>query len=106
MFDKATRPQFLEKSTWLFSLIGVAFLASDTAGSVWCLSSNLSLSVRLSIQDDAMDVARSLPCGRYLLALLTGNKEGSKELMVLRIRSKHTRFLINIVYIPIKKASL
>ncbi len=37
----------------------------------------------------------SLPCGRYLLAPLTGNKEGSKGLMVLRVRPTPTRFPVN-----------
>ncbi len=31
------------------------------SGRSWCLSSSLSLSVGLSIQDEAMDVARSAP---------------------------------------------
>ncbi len=39
------------------------------------------------MQDEAMNVARfantgdSLPCGRYLLALLTGDKEGSVRIL-------------------------
>ncbi len=33
----------------------------------------------------------SLPCRRYLLAPLTGNKEGSKGLMVLRVKPTPTR---------------
>ncbi len=31
----------------------------------WCLSSSLSLSVEFSIQDEAMDVARSAPQGAH-----------------------------------------
>ncbi len=45
-----------------------------------------------------MDVAGprpggSLPCGRYLLAPLTGNKQGSKGLMILRVKPTPTRVL-------------
>ncbi len=56
-----------------------------------------------------MDVARyapqvrSLPCGRYLLVPLTENKEGSKELMVLRGGLAPTRFPINILYSPMDR---
>ncbi len=41
----------------------VVILTPETAGLGWCLSSNLSLSVGFSIQDEAMDVARSAPQG-------------------------------------------
>ncbi len=34
----------------------------------------------------------SLPCGRYLLAPLTGNKERSKSLTVLQVKPTLTRF--------------
>ncbi len=33
----------------------------------------------------------SLPCGRHLLAPLTGNKEGSQNLMVLRVRPRFSK---------------
>ncbi len=33
----------------------------------------------------------SLPCGRYLLASLTGNKKGKKGLMVLPVKPTPTR---------------
>ncbi len=39
-----------------------------------------------------------LPCGRYLLALLIGNKPRSEELMFLRVRPSPTQFPINILY--------
>ncbi len=57
-------------------------------GRIWCLSSRPSLSLRFPIQEEAMDVSGSaprgsLPCGRYLLAPLTGKKEGSMGFMVL-----------------------
>ncbi len=46
-----------------------------------------------------MDVARSLPCGRYLLAPLTGSKEGSKSLVVsLLVKPTPTRFPTNSLY--------
>ncbi len=53
-----------------------AHIGSD--GHSWGLTTSMSLSVGFSIQDEAMDVARSapLPCGRYLLVSLAGNKEG------------------------------
>ncbi len=51
--------------------VNVAIFTSETAGTVG-----------VSIQDDAAQ----LPRGRYLLASLTGNLEGSIELMVLRER--------------------
>ncbi len=45
-----------------------------------------------------MDVARSAPCGRYLLAPQNGNKEGSKCLMVLRVKHAPTRLPTNSLY--------
>ncbi len=42
----------------------------------------------------------SLPCGRYLIAPLTGNKEGSKCLLVLRVKPTPTRFPTNSLYTP------
>ncbi len=39
----------------------------------------------------------SRPCGRCLLAPLTGNKEGSMERMALRVRHTPTRFPISIL---------
>ncbi len=43
----------------------------------------------------------SLPCGRYLLAPLNGNKEGSKCLVVLRVKPTPTRFSTNSLYTPL-----
>ncbi len=54
------------------------------------------MSVGVFIQDEA--TGGSLPCGRYLLAPLTGNKEGSKGLMVLRVKPTPTRFPTNSLY--------
>ncbi len=51
-----------------------------------------------------MDVTRSAPrwgallCGRYLLFPLSGNKEESKELIVLRVRPTPIRLPISILY--------
>ncbi len=42
----------------------------------------------------------SLPCGRYLLAPLTGNEEGGFGLMMIRERPKPTRILTNIPLTP------
>ncbi len=42
----------------------------------------------------------SLPCGRYLLAPLTGNKEGCKCLIELRVKPTPTRFPTNSLYVP------
>ncbi len=47
-------------------------------------------------QDEA--TGGSLPCGRYYLAPLTGNIEGSKGLMVLRVKPIPTRFPSNSLY--------
>ncbi len=82
----------------------VIIFKTENGGRRWCLSSSLSLSVGLSVQDEAMDVARcaptggSLPCGRYLLPPLTGNKEGSKgfwysELSLHQLGSRPTVFI-------------
>ncbi len=38
---------------------------TGNSGRRWCLSSSLSLSVGFSIQDEAMDVARSTPQGAH-----------------------------------------
>ncbi len=51
----------------------------------WCLSSSLSLSVDFSIQDEAMDVARSAPQGAHYhvdVIYLNGIKKRRKGLMV------------------------
>ncbi len=48
------------------------------------------MSVGVFIQDEA--TGGSLPCGRYLLAPLNGNKEGSKGFMVLRVKRTPTLF--------------
>ncbi len=60
----------------------------ENGGHSWCVSSSLSLSAGFSMQDEAMGVAQSapqggslLPCGRYLLTLLTGDKEGSVRIL-------------------------
>ncbi len=37
----------------------------------------------------------TLRCGQYLFAPLTGNKEGRKGLMVLRVKPTPTRFPTN-----------
>ncbi len=43
----------------------------------------------------------ALPCGRYLLASLTGNEEGSRSLMVLLwVKPTPTRFPTDNLYIP------
>ncbi len=48
----------------------------------------------------------SLPCGRYLLAPLTGDKEGSRSLMVLRVKPTPTRFPTNSLYTPMDNTTL
>ncbi len=57
----------------------------------WCLSSGQSWSVGLPIQAESMDVARSVPQGLTYLCTLTGNEEGSNELMVLQVRPSPSR---------------
>ncbi len=47
-----------------------------------------------------------LPCGRYLLAPLTGSKEGSSSLMVLRVKPTPTRFPTNSLYTPMGNTPL
>ncbi len=44
--------------------------------------------------------------GLYLLAPLTGNKEGSKELMVLRVKPTLTRLPTNSLYAPMNSTPL
>ncbi len=62
------------------------------------------LAGRISIQDEAMDVARCAPQGAHChadviyLPLLTGIKEGSKCFMVLRVKPTLTRFPTNNLY--------
>ncbi len=59
-----------------------------------------------------MDVAQSAPQGDHYshatlsLASLTGNKEGSKGLMVLRVKPTPTRFPTNVLYTPVDNTSL
>ncbi len=40
-----------------------------------------------------MDVAQSLPCGRYLLAPLIGNKEGYSGLVLHQLSFRPTLFI-------------
>ncbi len=47
-----------------------------------------------------------LPCGHYLLAHLTGNKEGSKGLMALQVKPTPTRFPTSILYTPMDDTPL
>ncbi len=55
-----------------------------------------------------MDAAtgRSLPCGRYLLAPLTGNREGSKSLIALRVKPRKNRFPTNSLSTPMDNTPL
>ncbi len=62
------------------------------------MSSSLSLSVRAT--------GVSLPCGRYLIAPFTGDKEGSKCLTVLRVKPTPTRFPANSLYTPMDNTPL
>ncbi len=48
----------------------------------------------------------SLPCRRYLLAPLTGDKEGRKSLMVLRVKPTPTRLPTNSLYTPMDNTHL
>ncbi len=48
----------------------------------------------------------SPPCGRYLLAPLNGNKEGSKCLLVLRVKPTPTGFPTNSLYTPMDNTPL
>ncbi len=48
----------------------------------------------------------TLTCGHYLLAPLTGNKEGSKGLMVLRFKPTPGRFPTNSLYTPMDNTPL
>ncbi len=47
-----------------------------------------------------------LPCGRYLLALLTGDKERSMGLIILRVKPTPTRFPTNSLYTPMDNTPL
>ncbi len=47
-----------------------------------------------------------LPCGRYLLASLTGNREGSKGIRVLRVKPTPTWFPTNSPYTQMDSAPL
>ncbi len=48
----------------------------------------------------------SQPCERYLFAPLTGNKERSNGLMVLRVKPTPTRFPTNSLYTPMENTPL
>ncbi len=47
-----------------------------------------------------------IACGRYLLAPLTGNKEGSKSLMVLGVKSTPSRFPTNSLHTPMDNTTV
>ncbi len=55
---------------------------------------------------DVRTTGGSLPCGRYLLAPLTVDKEGSKSLMAQRVKPTQTRFPTNSLYTPIDNTPL
>ncbi len=48
----------------------------------------------------------TLPCGRYLLAPLTGKKECSKGHMLLGVKLTPTRFPANSLYTPMDNTPL
>ncbi len=48
----------------------------------------------------------SLPSGYHLLALFSGNKEGSQALMILRVRPTPSRFPIIILFTPVDDTPL
>ncbi len=93
-------------------LVKATLLSSQgNDGHRWCLSSSLSLSVGFSIQNEAMDVPGSRHSGlttmrKLLLATLTGIKERSKCLTVLRVKPTPTRFLTNSRYTPMDNTPL
>ncbi len=80
---------------------------TGNSGHIWCLSSSLSLSVGFFIGCcPVCTTGGSLPCRRYLLASLTGNEEGDKGLMALRVKPTSTRFPTNILHTPIHHTPL
>ncbi len=62
--DKAP-PATQDSSEVARSLKRYCYPHTGNGGNRWCLSSSLSLSVGFSIQDEAMDVARSAPQGAH-----------------------------------------
>ncbi len=79
---------------------------TGNGGHRWCLSSSLSLLVGFSIQDETTDVARSAPQDVIYLPPFTGNKEGSKSLMILRVKPTPTRLPTNSRYTPMDNTPL
>ncbi len=96
-FGIAQRAQLLKKSTCLLHLIGgKAPLAAR------CISEVVQYVVILTSESafkhpgpgwshGCCPTGGSLPCGRYLLAPLNGNKEESKCLMAFRVKHTPTR---------------
>ncbi len=81
----------------------VVYLTPETADTVGVLVRRIFHPGR-----STMDVAWSvpLPCGRYFLVPLTGNKEGSKSLILLRVKHAQTRFPDKNLYTPMDHAAL
>ncbi len=125
------RAQLLKKSAWLLHQIGdkappTALDRSEIARTLnchcyphpensehrWCLSSSLSFIGRIFYpgRNHGCCPVRAtwvpLPCGRHLLAPLTKNKEGSKSLMVLRVKPTLTRFPTKSLYTPMENTLL
>ncbi len=72
--------------------IDFVILTLETVDLIYCLSSSLSLLVGFSIQDEAMDVARSTTAG--------------KEPTVLRARPTLTRFQANNLFTAVDNTPL
>ncbi len=53
-----------------------------------------------------MDTGRPLPCECYLLALLTENKEGGKDVTVFLGRCIPTWFPTSILYVSVESTTL
>ncbi len=77
-------------------------------GHHWCLSRSISLSVGVSIHGccPVRATGGSPLYGHYLLAPLTGNKEGRKGLIVLRIMPTPTRLPTNCLHTPMDNTPL
>ncbi len=100
----------MSETEWAFNQH--CYCHSANGGHSSCLSSRLSMSVLFSIQDEATDIIRSapqggsLPCWGYLLGSFTRNKEGSKGIMVLLVKSIERRFPTNSLYVQMDNAPL
>ncbi len=92
----------------VITLTRCCYSHTEKSGHSWCLTSSLSLSVGFTIQDEAVDVARSAPQGLTAIRTIFTFSLiwGLRRFIVIRVRPTLTRFPINVLYTPMDNTPL